>query len=114
MAKRILTFPDGFLWGAATSAYQVEGGIENNDWVKDYPAGKACDQYNRYEEDFDLAKQLGHNAHRFSIEWSRIEPKEGEFSEKECLPRFANGELSLLLPFIILRVPSGLQKKEDG
>ena len=83
MAKRILTFPKGFLWGTATSAYQVEGGIENNDWVKDYPAGKACDQYNRYEEDFDLAKSMYNNAHRLSLEWSRIEPEEGKFDQEE-------------------------------
>ncbi|MBI4692375.1 MAG: glycoside hydrolase family 1 protein [Candidatus Terrybacteria bacterium] len=76
-------FPKNFYWGAATSAYQVEGGIDNCDWAKVYPAGAACDHYNRYEEDFDIAKSLGHNAHRFSIEWSRIEPEEGRFNEKE-------------------------------
>ena len=48
-----------------------------------YISGKATDHYNRYKEDFDIAKSLGHNAHRFSIEWSRIEPKEGRFDEKE-------------------------------
>ncbi len=84
-----LEFPEGFLWGSATSAYQVEGGIENNDWAeaarrgKVPPAGRACDHYNRYEEDFDIAKSLAQNAHRFSIEWSRIEPEEGRFDETE-------------------------------
>jgi len=82
MAK-IVKFPQGFLWGSATSAYQVEGGIENCDWSKVYPAGIACDHYNRYEKDFDLAKSLNQNAHRFSIEWSRIEPREGEFDQTE-------------------------------
>lgn len=48
-----------------------------------YISGRACDHYNRYREDFDLAKSLGHNAHRFSIEWSRIEPEEGKFDEAE-------------------------------
>lgn len=81
--RKIVKFPQGFLWGSATSAYQVEGGIENCDWSKVYPAGLACDHYNRYEEDFDLVKNLNQNAHRFSIEWSRVEPKEGEFDEKE-------------------------------
>ncbi len=78
-------FPKGFLWGAATSAYQVEGGIKN-DWSEvgeKFDAGRACDHYNRYKEDFDIAKSLGHNSHRFSIEWSRIEPEEGKFNEKE-------------------------------
>lgn len=78
-----LNFPKDFFWGASTAAYQVEGGIENCDWAKVYPAGKACDHYNRFEGDFDLAKKLNHNAHRFSIEWSRIEPEEGKFDEKE-------------------------------
>ena len=81
--NKILKFPPGFLWGSSTSSYQVEGGIENCDWSKDFPAGKACDHYNRYEEDFDLLKKLNQNAYRFSIEWSRIEPEEGKFDEKE-------------------------------
>jgi beta-glucosidase len=81
-------FPDGFYWGAATASYQVEGGIENNDWAKSAREGRvpvcgiACDHYNRYEEDFDLAKSLGHTAHRLSIEWARIEPEEGKFDEE--------------------------------
>lgn len=82
-------FPKGFYWGAATASYQVEGGIENCDWAeaarqaKVPNAGRLADHYNRYVEDFDLAKELGHNAHRFSIEWARIEPEEGEFDEAE-------------------------------
>lgn len=50
---------------------------------ENYISGRACDHYNRFREDFDIAKQLGHNAHRFSIEWSRIEPEEGRWNEKE-------------------------------
>lgn len=50
---------------------------------ENYVSGRACDHYHKYEEDFDLAKKLGHNAHRFSIEWSRIEPEDGKFNEKE-------------------------------
>lgn len=82
-------FPEGFYWGAATASYQVEGGIENTDWAKAARDGRvpvcgiACDHYNRYETDFDLAKSLGHNAHRFSIEWARIEPNDNEFNESE-------------------------------
>jgi len=48
---------------------------------QNYISGQAADHYNRYEKDFDIAKELGHNAHRISLEWSRIEPKEGEFDE---------------------------------
>ena len=82
-------FPEGFHWGAATASYQVEGNIFNTDWAKAAEegkvpiAGKSGDHYNRYEEDFNLARDLGHNAHRFSIEWARIEPEEGKFDEKE-------------------------------
>ena len=78
-----LKFPEGFLWGAATSAYQVEGNNIYADWEDFKSAGQACDQYNRFEEDFELAKELNHNAHRLSIEWSRIEPAEGNFDSAE-------------------------------
>jgi len=87
-----LQFPENFLWGAATSSHQVEGGNKLNDWWEFESQGKvanhdisglACDHYHKFREDFDLAKELGHNAHRFSIEWSRIEPEEGKFNEKE-------------------------------
>lgn len=84
-----LKFPRGFLWGAATSAHQVEGNNRNNDWwaweqrkgtvANGDHSGKASDHYNRFEEDFDLAQSIHHNAHRFSIEWSRIEPQEGKW-----------------------------------
>ncbi|MDO8576753.1 MAG: glycoside hydrolase family 1 protein [Candidatus Daviesbacteria bacterium] len=86
-----LEFPDGFLWGAATSAHQVEGNNIHSDWwdweISHQPphlrSGAACDEYNLYEQDFELAKELNHNAHRLSIEWARIEPREGEFDENE-------------------------------
>lgn len=50
---------------------------------ENYISGRACDHYNRFEADFDLAKAGGHNAHRISVEWSRIEPEEGKFNEQE-------------------------------
>ncbi|MBI5873155.1 MAG: glycoside hydrolase family 1 protein [Candidatus Omnitrophica bacterium] len=83
------TFPKDFLWGAATSAYQVEGDNVGADWwawEKDTGkerSGRACRHYELYERDFDLAQSLNHNAHRFSTEWSRIEPEEGIFVEQE-------------------------------
>lgn len=83
------TFPENFYWGAATASYQVEGGIENNDWAEAAregrvpKAGKLADHYRLYPKDFALAKELGHNAHRFSVEWARIEPEEGIFDEEE-------------------------------
>lgn len=48
-----------------------------------YISGRACDHYNLFDNDFNIAKSLNHNAHRFSIEWSRIEPEEGKYNEKE-------------------------------
>lgn len=89
LMKQVLKFPENFLWGAASASYQVEGGIYNNDWAeaarlgKVPHAGESTDHYNRYEADFDLARSLGHNAHRISIEWSRIEPEEGKFNLEE-------------------------------
>jgi beta-glucosidase len=81
-------FPDGFYWGAATASYQVEGGIYNTDWSKAATEGRvpncgdACEHYTRFEADFDIAKSLGHTAHRLSVEWARIEPEEGKFNEE--------------------------------
>lgn len=82
-------FPKGFFWGAGTSSYQIEGGNFNCDWYEWEKekgleqCGKADDSYHRYEEDFDLAQKLNHNTHRFSLEWSRINPREGVFDQKE-------------------------------
>lgn len=80
--SKILKFPKGFLWGTATSSYQVEGGIKN-DWTEFYDAGITCNYYNLYEKDFDLIKSFYQNAYRFSVEWARVEPEEGKFNEKE-------------------------------
>jgi beta-glucosidase len=82
-----IQFPKDFLWGAATAAYQVEGNNDRSDWWHwEKEAGKensgdACRHYDLYELDLELAKGLGHNAHRLSVEWSRVEPEEGKFSE---------------------------------
>ncbi|WP_250007529.1 glycoside hydrolase family 1 protein [Actinoplanes sp. M2I2] len=82
-------FPGDFLWGSATAAHQVEGGNTNNDWwdfehnpstAARESSGDGIDHYHRYVEDFALLSSLGHNAHRLSVEWSRIEPAPGEFS----------------------------------
>lgn len=82
-------FPDGFLWGTATAAHQVEGHNHGNDWWDwEQRPGRirngdrsdpACDHYERFEADFDLLQSLHQNAHRFSVEWSRIEPQDGVF-----------------------------------
>jgi beta-glucosidase len=83
------SFPSGFVWGAATSAHQIEGGNVNSDWwalehtpgfpVVE-PSGDACDSFHRYGEDLDLLAEAGLQSYRFSLEWARIEPAPGEFS----------------------------------
>ncbi|SDE39682.1 beta-glucosidase [Blastococcus fimeti] len=82
-------FPDGFLWGAATAAHQVEGNNVASDlWALENMAGSplaersgdACDSYHRWPEDLDVVRDLGLNTYRFSIEWSRIEPVQGHVS----------------------------------
>jgi len=84
-----LAFPQGFLWGCATAAYQIEGGVKEDgrgqtNWdVFSHTPGKttdggtgdvACDSYHRYAEDIELLKALGVKGYRFSIAWSRIFP----------------------------------------
>ncbi|PKL77273.1 MAG: glycoside hydrolase family 1 protein [Candidatus Melainabacteria bacterium HGW-Melainabacteria-1] len=76
-----LSFPADFVWGAATSSYQVEGGIINDWSAAGLDAGGAVDHFRRYSEDFGHAARMGHNAHRLSLEWSRIEPAPGEWSQ---------------------------------
>jgi len=81
-----LQFPDGFLWGAATAAHQIEGNnVNSNWWVHENepgttivePSGDAADSYHRYRDDIRLLASLGLNSYRFSIEWARIEPERG-------------------------------------
>ncbi|MEV7046296.1 family 1 glycosylhydrolase [Amycolatopsis sp. NPDC051061] len=84
-----LAIPDEFLWGACTAGHQVEGQDVNSDWwwfehlagsPMTEPSGDACDSLHRYPEDIAICRDLGLTAYRFSIEWSRIEPADGEFS----------------------------------
>ena len=85
-------FPNNFLLGAATAAHQVEGNnIHSDYWTMERmkstsflePSGDAVDHYHRYEEDIKLLAQAGLNCYRFSIEWARIEPQEGQFDPNE-------------------------------
>ncbi len=84
--------PKGFLWGTAISAHQSEGNNTNSDvWLLENlkptlykeRSGDACDSYNRYAEDIALNAALGFNCYRFGIEWARIEPSPGQFSNAE-------------------------------
>tara|TARA_B100000686_G_scaffold290898_1_gene318566 strand:+ start:1186 stop:2517 length:1332 start_codon:yes stop_codon:yes gene_type:complete len=81
-----VSFPDGFIWGTATAAHQIEGNQRNN-WT-DFEAvtgleksGEACDHWNRWREDFGLLSDLGVESYRFSIEWSRLEPEKGAWDD---------------------------------
>lgn len=87
-----MTFAQDFFIGAATAAHQVEGNnIHSDYWAQEQmvhtdflePSGDAVDHYNRYAEDIRLMADAGLNAYRFSIEWARIEPEEGQFDETE-------------------------------
>ncbi len=93
MPQATYHFPNGFLWGTATSSHQVEGNNTNNNWAAweaeegrikyGHKAGLACDWWGgRWKEDFDRAADTGQNAHRLSIEWSRIQPKPDGWNEE--------------------------------
>jgi beta-glucosidase len=92
MAQATFHFPRSFLWGTATSSHQVEGNNFNNTWwaweqepghiLAGHKSGQACDWWGgRWREDFDRAAESGQNAHRFSIEWSRIQPTPDRWNE---------------------------------
>ncbi len=89
---RDIALPRDFLWGTAISAHQSEGNNTNSDsWLRENTkptlfkerSGDACDSYHRYREDIAIAAKLGFNCYRLGIEWARIEPSEGFFSNAE-------------------------------
>jgi len=84
------SFPNDFLWGSATSAFQVEGDCTNHDFYAWSLQGRIKDgsnptdavlHYQKYQTDLQLLKKLNHNAARIGLEWARIEPSEGVFDE---------------------------------
>jgi beta-glucosidase len=84
-----VTFPEGFVWGVAAASHQIEGGNWNNDWWEFEhkpdtpciePSGDCTNSFHLYADDVALVREHGFGAYRFSIEWSRIEPEDGEFS----------------------------------
>ncbi|MGN6819774.1 MAG: glycoside hydrolase family 1 protein [Sphingomonas sp.] len=89
---RTRALPPDFLWGTAISAHQSEGNNVNSDaWLMENlkptifkdRSGDACDSYHHYAEDIAIAAGLGFNCYRLGIEWARIEPNEGHFSNAE-------------------------------
>ncbi len=91
MPEVVHYFPRSFKWGTSTAAHQVEGNNTNSQWsawekqdgriVNGDRSGQACEWWRNAEADFDRMLEIGNNAHRMSIEWSRIEPREGQFDE---------------------------------
>lgn len=85
-----MSFPPDFVWGAATAAHQVEGGNTNSDcWALEHTkpsffaerSADACDHFARFADDIAVLAALGLNTYRFSIEWARVEPEDGAFSQ---------------------------------
>ncbi len=113
------------MFGAAVAAHQVEGGNTNSDWwwwehlestPCHEPSGDACDFYHRYGEDISLLAGFGLNAFRFSIEWARIEPAEGEFSRaaldhyRRVLEACRNRGVTPIVTFHHFTLPRWLQE----
>ena len=124
------SFPEGFLWGSATAAHQIEGNnIHSNNWyaeqqwLKKDPnaevSGMACNHYNMVKEDVALLKRLGHQAYRMGAEWARIQPEEGVF-DKEATEHYIK-ELALLkengikvfLTLVHTSIPRWFEEKGD-
>ncbi len=100
------TFPEGFRWGAASAGHQTEGGNRGSDtWFLEHvqptvfrqPSGQACNSYELWRQDVDLVAGLGLDAYRFSVEWARVEPAEGQFSAQALAHYRAIGDHCLAL-----------------
>ena len=97
MAQAQMHFPSDFRWGTATAAYQVEGYNTNSDWwpweqqdgriLHNHKSGLASNWWENAEQDLDIAANLHTNAHRLSLEWSRIEPEPSVF-DSDALDRY--------------------------
>ena len=123
-----LKFPNKFLFGTAVASYQVEGGIYNNDWtiwenksnsVCVEPCNEACKHYEMLDKDIELLKKLGIKAFRFSIEWSRVEPTEGNFDTDvinhyvEKANKFIASNIIPIITFHHFTTPEWLFKKDS-
>lgn len=122
------SFPDNFLFGSAVAGHQVEGDNIHSDYYaremenlkrdpSSVPSGKACDHYRMYKEDVAILKALGHKVFRFSLEWARIEPSEGEFSAEaiehylDVMRELKANEIKVFLTLVHFTVPEWFSKK---
>jgi beta-glucosidase len=122
------SFPDNFLFGSAVAGHQVEGDNIHSDYYaremenlardpSSVPSGKACDHYRMYKEDVAILKTLGHKVFRFSLEWARIEPSEGEFSVEaiehylDVMRELKASEIKVFLTLVHFTVPEWFSKK---
>ncbi|MBI3552852.1 MAG: glycoside hydrolase family 1 protein [Elusimicrobia bacterium] len=106
-----MSFPKSFLWGASTSAYQIEGGNDRSalwDWEKKKGwerSGQAAGSWEKFDEDLKIIKALNLNAYRFSVEWSRVEPEPGRI-DQNALERYVSWARKLgqegIRPFVCL------------
>lgn len=124
------SFPDSFLWGASTSAYQVEGGWDADgkgpsiiDARAERPVGVAdytvaSDHYHRYREDVDLFAEMGLKAYRFSVAWTRIFPSgQGEVNQaglqfySDLIDRLRERGIEPILTMYHFDLPQALQER---
>lgn len=129
MAEATMHFPPDFLWGTATSSHQVEGNNNNNDWwlweqedshiLNGDKSGLACDWWENAEADLDRAVEMGTNAHRLSLEWSRIEPEPSVFNEdalsryREMLVAMQSRGIEPMVTLFHFTMPQWLVEKGD-
>ncbi len=126
MTVDIRSFPQDFLWGAATAAHQVEGGNWNSDcWALEHatpsifsePSGDAVDQWNRFDDDMAILAAIGLKAYRFGIEWARIEPEEGVFARsaldhyQRCLDACHRRGITPVVTFHHFTIPLWLARR---
>ncbi len=116
-------FPKDFLWGVATSAYQIEGGNNHsnwNMWADKKGIEKATDILNshtQYTEDIKLIKSLNLNSYRLSIEWSRVEPQEGKWDidglnyYKDLITKLQDSNIEPFVTLFHFSLPEWMQKK---
>ena len=131
-----MTFPEGFQWGGATAAYQIEGAVNQNGrgpsiWdtfthirgniVNNETGDVACDHYHRWRDDVELMRRLNFNAYRFSVAWSRVIPEgRGQINQVglDFYSRLVDGLLEAgITPFVTLYhfdLPQALQENEGG